>query len=56
MPDKCLMPKDPGPCKAYYEKYFYNSEANACQIFGWGGCGGNDNQFQSLEECQSFCV
>ncbi len=35
-----MLPKDPGMCKAYYPRYFYNVETDQCELFGYGGCGG----------------
>ena len=36
----CLLPKEPGMCKAYFPRYFYNVETDECEQFGYGGCGG----------------
>ena len=53
--DICALQKDIGRCKKYVEMYFYNKTDNSCQIFGWGGCGGNANKFDTLSECESSC-
>jgi len=53
--DICALTQDIGRCKKYVEKYFYNKTDNSCQIFGWGGCGGNANKFDTLSECESSC-
>lgn len=42
-------------CEAYIPRYFYNSKAGECQIFIYGGCGGNANRFRSLEDCKQAC-
>jgi hypothetical protein len=36
-------------CRGALKKYFYNSAAKSCQQFNYGGCGGNANNFETLE-------
>ncbi|XP_012946540.1 papilin [Aplysia californica] len=52
----CDMPQDTGPCRAYLQRYFYDPRERACNPFTFGGCGGNENNFMSLEECQKECM
>ncbi|VDN20225.1 unnamed protein product [Dibothriocephalus latus] len=40
---------------AYFRMYGYNSTSGHCEQFIYGGCGGNDNRFESLEECKDKC-
>eukprot|EP00075_Anas_platyrhynchos_P028136 XP_027317389.1 tissue factor pathway inhibitor [Anas platyrhynchos] len=54
-PDFCFHEKDPGTCRGYFSRYFYNKETKLCEIFKYGGCLGNQNNFKSLEECQTTC-
>jgi len=35
--------------------YGYNTDTGRCERFLWGGCGGNDNRFESLEACLNVC-
>lgn len=49
--DRCTWQPDTGPCKAYFEKYYYDRDARACKKFIWGGCGGVV-PFDTLEECE----
>ncbi|XP_028249748.1 tissue factor pathway inhibitor a isoform X2 [Parambassis ranga] len=52
----CALKDDPGPCKAIMDRYFFNVNTGACQMFEYGGCRGNANNFGTLEECQEMCV
>ncbi|NXO58375.1 TFPI1 inhibitor, partial [Aramus guarauna] len=54
-PDFCLHEKDPGICRGYFSRYFYNKETKICEVFKYGGCLGNQNNFKNLEECQTTC-
>ncbi|NXG47530.1 TFPI1 inhibitor, partial [Psilopogon haemacephalus] len=54
-PSFCLHEKDPGVCRGYFSRYFYNKETKLCEVFKYGGCFGNQNNFRSLEECQTTC-
>jgi hypothetical protein len=52
----CLMPIESGNCNAAFERFAFNQATLACEPFTWGGCGGNENRFESLEECEAGCV
>ena len=54
--DFCKMPVDRGPCTAHYEKWYYDALIGRCQQFIFGGCDGNDNRFDSEEECFTGCI
>ncbi|MGA1824532.1 MAG: BPTI/Kunitz-type proteinase inhibitor domain-containing protein [bacterium] len=51
----CQMPIDPGPCYAYIVRYAFNNKTGRCEQFIYGGCGGNQNNFTTLEECRQSC-
>ncbi len=53
--DICTLPIDPGFCKARFPRWAYNSNTGRCERFYYGGCQGNDNNFQTLEECTGRC-
>lgn len=54
--DKCSLPKDAGRCRAMKPGYFYfNDHEKRCESFFYSGCGGNKNQFRSLQECHDTC-
>ncbi|XP_030641205.1 collagen, type XXVIII, alpha 1b [Chanos chanos] len=52
----CQQPLDPGPCRAYVVKWYYDFKANACAQFWYGGCQGNRNRFDTEKICQKTCV
>ncbi|KAL9970277.1 hypothetical protein ACROYT_G022627 [Oculina patagonica] len=51
----CYLPKEVGPCKALIPQYFYNKCTRKCELFFYGGCLGNKNNFKTLKECNSKC-
>lgn len=48
--DKCDLVPDPGYCKAYIPKYYFDKTDGKCKEFIWGGCGGVV-PFHTMEEC-----
>ncbi|XP_010217760.1 PREDICTED: tissue factor pathway inhibitor-like, partial [Tinamus guttatus] len=52
----CALKADEGPCKAIHMRYYFNLQSRECEIFEYGGCYGNENNFLTLEECQETCV
>ncbi|KAG1682368.1 Papilin [Nymphon striatum] len=54
--DVCALGADKGSCYQKLKKYYFNSDKGMCQVFYYGGCGGNDNRFSSEEECQDKCM
>lgn len=51
----CSLPSLQGPCKAYEPRWAYSSSLKKCQSFVYGGCGGNENNFESKEACEEMC-
>lgn len=51
----CMLPKEKGPCMAKEERYFFDTSSGRCVKFIFGGCYGNENNFESLGECESTC-
>ncbi|KAK3601365.1 hypothetical protein CHS0354_037680 [Potamilus streckersoni] len=52
---RCFKPPVSGPCLAYIRSWYYNSLTRRCEQFVYGGCGGNDNNFQSRWQCYNAC-
>ncbi|XP_061433952.1 papilin-like isoform X1 [Lethenteron reissneri] len=55
VPKKCRFEPETGNCKAAIPRHFYNMTTGQCEIFIYGGCGGNDNNFHTTEECVESC-
>ena len=53
--DKCLLPKVTGRCRAYFPRWAYNRVTMKCETFVYGGCGANENNFQSELLCKQSC-
>ena len=52
----CRLSLDPGPCFGKFMKFYFNTNEQKCKAFFYGGCYGNANQFQTVEECEFVCV
>ena len=51
----CSLPPDAGPCRASFTKVYYNPRTRQCEGFLYGGCMGNENNFNSVQECLQRC-
>ncbi|KAG0713547.1 Papilin [Chionoecetes opilio] len=57
-PDRavCYLASSPGDeCDEFEERWFFDASVGQCQVFMYGGCGGNNNNFVSNEECENYC-
>ncbi|ODN01537.1 Kunitz-type serine protease inhibitor 1 [Orchesella cincta] len=52
--DSCFQGAEPGICRASIPRFYFDSRSGKCDRFTYGGCGGNNNNFRSYNECQSF--
>ncbi|XP_076864905.1 tissue factor pathway inhibitor 2 isoform X1 [Brachyhypopomus gauderio] len=51
----CLLQVDEGSCRAYIPRFYYNTISQECEEFIYGGCSGNANNFESIQECRKTC-
>lgn len=51
---KCNLKPDPGPCKALFNHYYFDSSSKSCRSFSYGGCDGVV-PFETLNECINSC-
>ncbi|XP_064644375.1 thrombin inhibitor hemalin-like [Lineus longissimus] len=53
----CDEPIKPGPCKSgHHELYGFDTKADRCVKFIWGGCKNNHNIFSSKDDCEAACI
>ena len=51
----CNLPPVVGDCDAAISRFFFNSTTQRCEVFTYGGCGGNGNNFNDEAECSRTC-
>ncbi|XP_075936047.1 protein AMBP [Anarhichas minor] len=53
--ESCKAASDTGPCFGRLPRYHYNSSSMSCELFFYGGCLGNQNNFLNERECLQRC-
>lgn len=53
--EACKAAPDTGPCFGLHQRYYYNSSSMSCELFKYGGCLGNQNNFENERECLQRC-
>jgi papilin len=53
--EKCMLPRDEGLCHESQIKYYFDRTKLECAPFEFSGCGGNNNNYNSLAECKEKC-
>ncbi|XP_026154073.1 protein AMBP [Mastacembelus armatus] len=53
--ESCGVAPDTGPCFGLHQRYYYNSSSMSCELFKYGGCMGNKNNFETERECLQRC-
>ncbi|XP_053405367.1 actinia tenebrosa protease inhibitors-like isoform X2 [Mercenaria mercenaria] len=51
----CNLPSAQGPCNGHFQRFFFNIQTCQCEEFIYGGCGGNENRYETLQECRAVC-
>ena len=55
----CRQPNDYGGCpdgtSGSLVRYFFVPELKTCEVFGYSGCEGNENNFLTYDECLNKC-
>jgi hypothetical protein len=49
------LPKESGVCDAIIPRFHFDPEDRACKEFLFGGCGGNENNFETKKDCEKAC-
>ena len=55
MSDVCKLPPLVGPCRMAVPRWYFNNNTGQCTQFTFGGCDGNENNFNKKEECEKRC-
>jgi hypothetical protein len=53
--DTCQLPVDIGTCQDFVMNWYFDTASKRCHQFNYGGCGGNENRFQTEAECEGRC-
>ncbi|XP_040025766.2 kunitz-type protease inhibitor 1 [Gasterosteus aculeatus] len=52
---RCAEPPLTGPCRANLTHWYYDPLNRKCFHFTWGGCDGNENNFEDEDKCRETC-
>ncbi|KAJ8038418.1 Tissue factor pathway inhibitor [Holothuria leucospilota] len=53
--DYCFLAPHPGLCTDIFFRVYYDINTGTCKNFIYNGCWGNENNFESVQECESVC-
>ncbi|KAH7941306.1 hypothetical protein HPB49_011981 [Dermacentor silvarum] len=53
---QCAEKADRGPCELDLPRWWYNMDAARCEVFNYGGCGGNANLYKTKQHCEETCM
>jgi len=52
---KCDVKPEVGPCKALFERFYFDGKSKECKAFFWGGCQGAV-PFETKQACEDVCL
>ena len=47
---------NPDFCRSPVKRWGYNKRTMKCHTFMYGGCHGNNNNFETKKQCQNVCT
>ncbi|XP_048510814.1 papilin isoform X3 [Athalia rosae] len=53
--DSCSLQKEEGTCTEKYARWSFDQSENRCMPFYYTGCGGNENNYETKDACDSDC-
>ncbi|XP_052006790.1 collagen alpha-6(VI) chain isoform X2 [Xyrauchen texanus] len=54
--DVCQLDYDAGTCTNFSVKWYFSMYSDQCVQFWYGGCGGNNNRFNTQDDCELHCL
>lgn len=51
----CTDPFVVGSCRASFTRWYYDPLKKKCHRFTYGGCDGNENNFETSDKCMDDC-
>ncbi|KAH7973331.1 hypothetical protein HPB52_024139 [Rhipicephalus sanguineus] len=54
--EQCTKKKDSGNCNLILKRWYFNTATGKCELFYYGGCGGNENRFDDKKVCEKICM
>lgn len=51
----CRLPSEAGICTESLTRWYYSPHTHQCIEFMYGGCNGNENNFENKTTCDETC-